>query len=54
MKKVSMEIFVIKEGTTTDDEGWIEMKTVNDIFQVYKILNEKDRKKMLKEFYTGA
>ena len=45
-----MEISMIKKGTEGDLKNWIEMKTVNDIYQQALLLNKKDRKKLFKEF----
>lgn len=53
MEKDNMQFYMLKDGTTKDDEGWLEMKTVNDIFQVAKTLSEEDRQKLIKEFANG-
>jgi len=40
---------LIKKGTDPDLETWVEMFTVNDIFQQALLLNKKERKKMFRE-----
>lgn len=45
-----IEIGIIKKGTDPKLETWIEMFTVDDIFQQALLLNKKDRKKLFKEF----
>ena len=49
-KKHSFSLSLIKKGTDPELKTWVEMKTVNDIFEQACKLNKKQRKKMFKEF----
>lgn len=45
-----LEFHMIKKGTENEPKNWLEMSSVNDIFQQALLLNKEERKKLYYEF----